>query len=159
MHGGTIDVKSAGENQGATFNVRLPIAEVSAQTVAVSFPPELTSISPSLTGLRILVVDDEADARTLARRVLEERGAHVLTAGSAAEALEAMDGGSALSVIVSDIGMPEQDGYDFMKQMRSLPGDAGRIPAVALTHVSKPVDPAELVTVIANLVGRTGVGA
>ncbi len=104
--------------------------------------------------------------------VLEERGAQVVTVGSAAEAMATMDDGRLLSVIVSDIGMPDQDGYDLIKQMRALPGEAGRIPAVALTalaraedrkrallagyqkHLSKPVDPAELVAVIASIAGR-----
>ena len=120
----------------------------------------------------MLIVDDEADARTLARRVLEERGATVVTVGSAAEGLEAVNGGSTVNVVVSDIGMPEHDGYDFIQQMRAMPGSAGRVPAIALTalardedrkrallagyqvHISKPVDPAELVTVIATLAGR-----
>jgi CheY-like chemotaxis protein len=116
-------------------------------------------------------VDDEDDARTLARRVLEERGAQVITVSSAAEAMAAVGDNNPPNVMVSDIGMPEQDGYDLIKQMRALPGDAGRVPAVALTalaraedrkralsagyqkHVSKPVDPAELVSVIASLAG------
>jgi CheY-like chemotaxis protein len=117
-------------------------------------------------------VDDEADARTLARRVLEERGAEVVAVGSAAEALKAVNDDSTVNVVVSDIGMPEHDGYDFIRQMRAMPGSAGRVPAIALTalardedrqrtllagyqvHISKPVDPAELVTVIATLAGR-----
>jgi CheY-like chemotaxis protein len=123
--------------------------------------------------LRVLVVDDEADARTLARRVLEGCGAQVVAVASAAEALEAVHGESnALSCVVSDIGMPDRDGYDFIRDMRAMPGAAGRVPAIALTalardedrkrtllagyqvHISKPVDPAELVTVIATLAGR-----
>jgi CheY-like chemotaxis protein len=104
--------------------------------------------------------------------VLEERGAHVITVSSAAEAMASVGDNNPPSVLVSDIGMPDQDGYDLIKQMRALPGDAGRVPAVALTalaraedrkralsagyqkHVSKPVDPAELVAVIASLAGR-----
>ena len=131
-----------------------------------------THSTPELAGLRILVVDDEDDARTLARRVLEERGAQVITVSSAAEAMASVGDNDPPSILVSDIGMPEQDGYDLIKQMRALPGEAGRVPAVALTalaraedrkralsagyqkHVSKPVDPAELVAVIASLAGR-----
>jgi signal transduction histidine kinase/CheY-like chemotaxis protein len=175
LHGGSVDVQSPGEGQGATFFVRLPLAPLQGQGVEealVSIPAQQSDVSHELTGLRILVVDDEADARTLARRVLEERGANVVTVCSAAEAMATVGDSSLLSVIVSDIGMPEQDGYDLIKQMRALPGDAGRVPAVALTamarvedrkralsagyqkHVSKPVDPAELVAVIASLVGR-----
>ena len=97
----------------------------------------------------------------------------MFTACSAAEALARVDGNNVLSIIVSDIGMPDQDGYDLIKRMRALPGEAGRVPAIALTalaraddrkrallagyqtHVTKPVNPAELVAVVANLAGRT----
>jgi CheY-like chemotaxis protein len=176
LHNGTVDVQSGGQGQGSTFSVRLPIAHPVAHEVSIPHPatPE-PQFDPAttLTGLRILVVDDEMDARTLTQRVLEESGAQVLTACSTAEALAIVDRNNVLSVIVSDIGMPDQDGYDLIKQMRALPGDAGRVPAIALTalaraddrkrallagyqtHVSKPVNPAELVAVVANLAGRT----
>jgi signal transduction histidine kinase/ActR/RegA family two-component response regulator len=171
LHGGTVDVESPGEGQGATFIVRLPVPPL-PEEAPVSLPTPEIQVTPELSGLRILVVDDEDDARTLARRVLEERGAHVITVSSAAEAMASVGENNLLSVLVSDIGMPEQDGYDLIKQMRALPGDAGRVPAVALTalaraedrkralsagyqkHVSKPVDPAELVAVIASLAGQ-----
>jgi signal transduction histidine kinase/ActR/RegA family two-component response regulator len=171
LHGGTVDVESPGEGQGATFIVRLPVPPL-PEEAPVSLPTPEIQGTPELSGLRILVVDDEDDARTLARRVLEERGAHVITVSSAAEAMASVGENNLPSVLVSDIGMPEQDGYDLIKQMRALPGDAGRVPAVALTalaraedrkralsagyqqHVSKPVDPAELVAVIASLAGR-----
>jgi signal transduction histidine kinase len=176
MHGGTVAVQSAGEGRGSTFIVCLPLEprlaadaerlNTGAATTEVAGPYDASS---ALIGLRILVVDDEADARSLARRVLEDCGAHVVTAGSAAEALAAVSPNRVPSVIVSDIGMPEQDGYDLIKQVRLLPGDAGRVPAIALTalargedrtrallagyqqHISKPVNPAELVAAIANL--------
>jgi signal transduction histidine kinase/ActR/RegA family two-component response regulator len=171
LHGGTVDVESPGEGQGATFIVRLPVPPL-LEEAPVRLPAPEIQDTPELSGLRILVVDDEDDARTLARRVLEERGAHVITVSSAAEAMASVGQNNLPSVLVSDIGMPEQDGYDLIKQMRALPGDAGRVPAVALTalaraedrkralsagyqkHVSKPVDPAELVAVIASLAGR-----
>jgi signal transduction histidine kinase/ActR/RegA family two-component response regulator len=171
LHGGTVGVESPGEGQGATFIVRLPVPPL-PEGAPVSLPAPEIQGAPELSGLRILVVDDEDDARTLARRVLEERGAHVITVSSAAEAMASVGENNLPSVLVSDIGMPEQDGYDLIKQMRALPGDAGRVPAVALTalaraedrkralsagyqkHVSKPVDPAELVAVIASLAGR-----
>lgn len=171
LHGGSVDVESAGEGHGATFVVRLPIASLPEEAPASLPTPDIRN-TPELAGLRILVVDDEDDARTLARRVLEERGAHVITVSSAAEALASVGENTLPNVLVSDIGMPEQDGYDLIKQMRALPGDAGRVPAVALTalaraedrkralsagyqkHVSKPVDPVELVAVIASLAGR-----
>lgn len=173
LHGGTVDVESPGEGKGATFIVRLPVPPAAEETpVPVTLPASGIQGTPELSGLRILVVDDEDDARTLARRVLEERGAHVITVSSAAEAIASVGENNPPSVLVSDIGMPEQDGYDLIKQMRALPGDAGRVPAVALTalaraedrkralsagyqkHVSKPVDPTELVAVIASLAGR-----
>jgi CheY-like chemotaxis protein len=176
MHQGSVEALSDGEGLGATFIVTLPLAE--SHTGAVTTCPEPMKQEPqvldtsSLAGLCVLIVDDEADARTLARRVLEDRGAEVVAVGSAAEALEAVNGKRGLSVVVSDIGMPEHDGYEFITRMRAMPGDAGRIPAIALTalardedrertllagyqvHISKPVDPAELVTVIASLAGR-----
>jgi signal transduction histidine kinase/ActR/RegA family two-component response regulator len=174
LHQGSIEARSAGEGQGSTFLVCLPLAETYATTdVALDrVGQEQAPDASSLAGLRVLVVDDEADARTLARRVLEESGAEVLTVSSAAEALAAIDASDQISVVVSDIGMPEHDGYELITRIRALPGSAGRVPAVALTalardedrkralltgyqvHISKPVDPAELVMVIATVAGR-----
>ncbi|MBS0417680.1 MAG: CHASE3 domain-containing protein [Proteobacteria bacterium] len=175
LHGGSVEAWSEGEGRGATFIVCLPIRLLESTEAANGNLPSVASENhgtPELAGLRILVVDDEDDARTLARRVLEERGALVTTVSSAAEAIASVGDNNPPSVIVSDIGMPEQDGYDLIKQMRALPGEAGRVPAVALTalaraedrkralsagyqkHVSKPVDPAELVAVIASLAER-----
>jgi signal transduction histidine kinase/ActR/RegA family two-component response regulator len=175
MHKGTVEARSEGEGRGATFTVRLPLARSQPHAVNPHYKSERVREvdEPTLRGLRILVVDDEPDARALARRVLEERGAHVVTVASALEALAVVDSEIAPSVVVSDIGMPEEDGYDLIRKMRALPGNAGRIPAVALTalartedrqrallegyqtHVSKPVDPAELVAVIANVTELT----
>jgi signal transduction histidine kinase/ActR/RegA family two-component response regulator len=171
LHQGTVEAYSDGEGKGATFIVRLPLAD-SAQAITEA-PSHLPAHdSSSLAGLHVLLVDDEPDARSLARRVLEERGAEVLAVASAVEALEAVDRHDELNVVVSDIGMPEHDGYELITRVRAKPGNAGRIPAVALTalardedrkrtllagyqvHMSKPVDPAELVTVIAMLAGR-----
>jgi CheY-like chemotaxis protein len=172
MHQGTVEAQSPGEGQGSTFIVCLPLLHTPAVETVAKPDCEQTQDPSSLLGLRVLIVDDEPDARTLARRVLEERGAEVVAVGSAAEALEAVDGGSTVNVVVSDIGMPEHDGYDFIQRMRAMPGRAGRVPAIALTalardedrkrtllagyqvHISKPVDPAELVMVIATLAGR-----
>ncbi len=171
LHQGTVEAHSEGEGRGSTFTVRLPLAEKQVSAIAVA-KEEPTEEGAPLAGLRVLVVDDEADARTLARRVLEERGAEVVTVGSAVEALQAVDAGDELSVVVSDIGMPEHDGYELITRMRAMPGTVGQVPAVALTalardedrkrtllagyqvHISKPIDPAELVTVIATLAGR-----
>jgi PAS domain S-box-containing protein len=176
LHGGTVEAHSDGEGRGATFIVRLPLAPVRASlptTVAagaatvdqIAFPPELKQ-------LKILVVDDEADARQMVQSVLEGGAAIVKVAASAAEALE-MIRGYKPDVIVSDVGMPETDGYEFIRRLRQLPREeGGRIPAVALTayaraddrrkallagfqnHAAKPMDPQELVVVIANLAGR-----
>jgi signal transduction histidine kinase/ActR/RegA family two-component response regulator len=172
MHQGTVQVQSPGEGQGATFIVCLPLAETHAAAFSPGEPVHQELKDAPLAGLRVLVVDDEADARILAQRVLEERGAEVVAVGSTAEALVAVHDACELSVVVSDIGMPVRDGYDFIREMRALPGSAGRVPAIALTalardedrkrtllagyqvHISKPVDPAELVTVIATLAGR-----
>jgi light-regulated signal transduction histidine kinase (bacteriophytochrome) len=179
LHGGTVAARSDGPGTGATFVVRLPL-KATEQAVAdggagrpsggVGECPE----SPSLAGLRVLVVDDEPDARHLIRRILEQCGTVVTTAANVPEALTALAGGR-FDAIVSDVGMPGQDGYDLIRQVRAMPTDAGgRTPAVALTamarvedrrrallagfqiHVPKPVDPAELLAVVASIVGRTG---
>ncbi len=176
MHKGTVEAHSGGEGQGATFTVRLPLARPQPFAVSGLFRTERPGGAMEelpLQGLRILVVDDEPDARALARRVLEERGADVVTVASALEAMAVVGGDLAPNVVVSDIGMPDEDGYDLIRKMRALPGLAGRIPAVALTalariedrqrallegyqtHVSKPVDPAALVAVIASVTEMT----
>ena len=129
---------------------------------------------PSLDGLRVLVVDDEADTRELLRTVLEQCGSEVRTAGSADEAL-VLFAESKPDVLVSDIGMPGEDGYDLIGKVRGLEaGLTNRVPAIALTayarledriralnagfqvHIPKPIEPAELVAVVASLAGRTG---
>jgi PAS domain S-box-containing protein len=181
MHGGSIRVKSPGEGQGATFTVMLPIIVVHPER------PEAEKVRPketitteeiclecALAGLKVLVVEDEPDARQLIRRVLEDCKATVALATSAAEALELL-GPFRPDVIVSDIGMPEQDGYDLIRQVRAS-YSAKEIPAAALTafarteerkrallagfqtHIAKPVDPAELTAAVASLAGRTGKG-
>ena len=161
---------------GATFIVSLPLAApvrtMTPRPSTPSGPVEQITFPSELKGLKVLVVDDEPDARTLVQSVLEDGGAIVTTAKGAAEGLEAIR--IALpDVIVSDIGMPEVDGYEFVRRLRELPREqGGRIPAVALTayaraedrrkalmtgfqnHAAKPVDPQELVVVVANLAGR-----
>jgi CheY-like chemotaxis protein len=129
---------------------------------------------PELEGLRVLVVDDEADTRELLAAMLKSCGAHVIQAASAAEAFEQMERARP-DVLVTDIGMPEEDGYSLLARIRALPPErGGGIPAAALTayaraedrvralrsgfqmHVPKPIEPAELITVVANLAGRIG---
>jgi PAS domain S-box-containing protein len=181
LHGGTARVESAGEGQGATFIISLPfIAVLSDQAESEYIHPTANDISmafdcpPSLDGLRVLVVDDEQDTRDLLRAVLERCGSEVTTAASAAEALDTIE---ALrpDVLVSDLGMPGEDGYSLIAKIRALPLErGGQTPAAALTayarvedrlrvlrsgfqiHLPKPVEPVELVTVVANLAGRTG---
>jgi CheY-like chemotaxis protein/anti-sigma regulatory factor (Ser/Thr protein kinase) len=170
LHGGTIHVQSAGEGQGATFTVRLPLMLTRTETSKNDEQPE---VSPDLTGVRVLLVDDEADTRELIAFILDCHGAEVSTVASAAEALQALMQ-SKPDVLLSDIGMPDMDGYRLIRQIRTLqPDRGGRIPAIALTayagefdqqqaleagfqkHVSKPVEPNELACAIANLIGRT----
>ena len=179
MHGGTVRAKSPGEGQGSTFVVSLPIACVHEE------PPsprrsdrgstrelEFDYSATPLSGIKVLVVDDEPDARQLIRRVLIECGAEVAVAGSVDEAMSLIES-SRPDIMVSDVGMPDQDGYDLIRRVRARLA-AKTLPAVALTafarsedrrrallagfqtHVSKPVDPAELVAVVASLVERTG---
>jgi PAS domain S-box-containing protein len=171
-HGGTVRAESAGEGKGASFVVQLP-----ARAAVPAISPVIHGAGnrplPRLDGLRLLVVDDEDDARTLVGAVLGEQGAEVHLAASASEALE-MFGHLRLDVVVSDIGMPHMDGYSLIRKIRALsPEFGGRTPAVALTayarpedaqlafaagfqmHVAKPIEPVHLATVVANLGGRS----
>lgn len=180
LHGGSVTADSEGEGRGATFTVSLPVRAVREPTPSSREHPT-TSRSPlvrppevSLAGIKVLVIDDETDARDLAKSVLTDAGAEVMTAASA-------DAGLALvksrrpDAIVSDIGMPDRDGYDFIRDVRSLStAEGGRTPAVALTafarsedrtramlagyqvHVSKPIEPQELVATIKSLAWNIG---
>jgi PAS domain S-box-containing protein len=175
LHGGTVAAQSAGEGSGTSFTLRIPLAPVRprrSESRAASEPSDEVSFPVELQGLHVLVLDDERDARELVQTVLEQGGALVTLASTAAEALEAIRRQNP-DVILSDIGMPGEDGYTFIRELRALPRDeGGRIPAIALTayaraedrrkalaagfqnHAAKPVEPQELVLVIANLVGR-----
>jgi len=179
LHGGSVSVDSPGEGKGATFKVKLPLIDTylqNAQKELGETDQDGVSVNNSLLldGLQILVVDDEADTRLFLRTVLEECGASVTTASSAAEAIEVIKHLSP-DVLVSDIGMPEEDGYTFIRKVRKLEMEKGRhIPAAALTayarsddkmrslaagfqmHMAKPVEPAELALVVASLAGRIG---
>ncbi|HEX4337613.1 MAG TPA: ATP-binding protein [Polyangiaceae bacterium] len=178
-HGGTVRAESEGEGKGATFTVTLParaaiaaIARVPRTTMA-SEPAPVPGSAARLDGLRVLVVDDEVDALELVAGVLREYGADVHCSNSAIEAVDAFTRVRP-DVLVSDIGMPMMDGYSLIKKIRALtPEDGGRTPALALTayaraedaqrafaagyqmHVTKPVEPAQLATVVANLGGRS----
>ena len=173
MHGGQIRAESAGEGQGATFTVTLPVAEAGAvpkkrPSARTSNTHVLVFEGPSdLKGLRLLLVEDEADSREMAATVLGQCGVHVTEAASAEDALELLRK-QEFDVILSDIGLPGQDGNGFMEAVRQQEKLA-RIPAAALTayaraedraralnvgfqmHLPKPVEPCELIAVAANL--------
>ena len=176
LHGGTVRVKSAGDGCGSTFIVALPISAIREQEPPPSFERstfaevDVASVElPSLAGTVALVVDDEADARILVNRLIEERGGRALMAGSVAEALRIL-ATEHVDILVSDIGMPDVDGYQLIRQLRTAEDLKVRnIAAVALTayaraddrqrallagyqmHLSKPVDPRELIAGIASL--------
>ena len=177
LHGGKVRAKSPGPGQGATFCIDLPLMVVHPpQGEAHRTHPRSASPAggdwidhPSLDGITVLAVDDEPDALALVKRVLEGCGAKVLTAGSAREGLDLV-AAERPDVIVSDIGMPDEDGYDFIRKVRALPAaHGGRTPAAALTafaraedrtralragyqtHVAKPVESSELTAVVASL--------
>jgi len=179
LHGGTVSATSGGEGQGATFTVTLPITplyQVDASGGRVHpaarelLPPD--NGTDRLDGLHILVVDDESDTRELLKQGLEYCGAKVSLAGSASEAVDSL-ASFVPDILISDIGMPGEDGYDFIRQVRDLPAErGGKIAAIALTaytriedrlhalragydmHVPKPVELAELVAVAASVARR-----
>ncbi|MCC5614143.1 AAA family ATPase [Nostoc sp. CHAB 5836] len=177
LHGGTVQAESLGEGKGATFTVRFPCLqdENKGTKNAQDNSSVVTTQSSPLSGLEILVVDDDGDMREFLPFMLEQYGATVTVVASAIEALTALSQ-SQPNLMISDIGMPEMDGYMLMRQVRSLkPEQGGTIPAIALTayagemdyqqaiavgfqrHISKPVDPEELVKAIVSL--RVGSGA
>ncbi len=182
LHGGTISVHSDGEGQGATFTIVLPLkvarpgfdAGGELSSVVIKQGNDPFQCSPVLDGLRILVVDDEADTRELVAAVLEQCGADIRCCKTAFEALAELRAWKP-DLLISDIGMPEVDGYSLIKKVRQSNQPYGRIPAVALTayastedririlsagfqtHIAKPVEPQELIAIIANVAGRHNV--
>lgn len=180
LHGGSVRAKSPGEGKGSTFVVVLPLlvlhgldgdeAELRSHPTAATGEPSPPATT-QLAGVTVLVVDDEPDARKLVKRLLEGSGATVAAAASVKEAMELLPECQP-QVIVSDIGMPGQDGYDLIRQLRALPREAGgKKPAIALTafarsedrtramragynlHLAKPVEPAELIATVASVAG------
>ncbi len=178
LHGGSIEARSAGNGEGATFMVRLPISSLVSTTLTSSRVPATTPPTDSvplptgLEGIRVLVVDDDPDARELVAYVLERCGMEVRLAGSAREALTELETYMP-DVVVSDISMPGEDGYALVRSIRTLSSEDKRnIPAIALTafarnedrtralvegfnlHMAKPVEPTSLVGAVADLAGR-----
>jgi PAS domain S-box-containing protein len=171
LHGGMVTAESLGEGQGATFTVRLPLIKECAgleNKPSPNWSTDELATSP-LVGLSILVVDDDADTREYLSFVLEQAGATVICTASAYEALQVLVQ-STPDILLSDIGMPEMDGYMLMRQVRTMPSNrGGQIPAIALTayagemnqqqaiaagfqqHISKPVEPEYLIQSITSL--------
>ncbi|MBD2104098.1 PAS domain S-box protein [Leptolyngbya sp. FACHB-261] len=171
LHGGTVWAESQGEGLGATFTVRLPLMPIQ---LTGSRDYESSKLPLDLAGIQVLVVDDETDSREFVAFVLEQAGANVVTASSAGEAFAALTRLQP-DILLSDIGMPEIDGYTLMQQVRALPLEqGGQLPAIALTayagdfnqqqaiasgfqmHIAKPVEPDELVRAVTNLIQGTG---
>jgi PAS domain S-box-containing protein len=180
LHGGSVRAKSAGLGQGSTFTVLLPLTVLHAEaesSVERRHPsarngPVNANVCAQIEGAKIIVVDDEPDARSLIKRLLEDCRAEVKVAASAAEAFDLLRAAPP-DVLISDVGMPEEDGYSLIRRVRALKAtEGGAVPAVALTayarsedrmnavtagfqhHVAKPVEPAELITIVASLVKR-----
>ena len=172
LHGGSVQAQSAGEGKGATFTIDLPT--VATQDIGASIEGEglQAHTMTSLDRVRVLLIDDDKDARELSLAVLEQCGARVKAVSSSAEAIASLldtPRGLMPHVIVSDLGMPAEDGYQLIRQIRAIDNELGRIPAVAVTgyataddvqraltagfqlHISKPMDPAAFVAAVADL--------
>lgn len=174
LHGGTVRAKSSGLGEGASFTATFPLAVLHPETENVTKHsrrerPSTPLPTSRLDGVSVLVVDDEEDARVMLAKVLQKAGANVRTASSAAEALAAFQS-SVPTVLVSDIGMPEEDGFALIKAVRALPpSNGGQVPAIALTaytrmedrvqvfssgfqmHLAKPAESKELLAVVESL--------
>ncbi len=181
LHGGSICAESLGEDRGATFAVELPLLDENNNRTRAAQEEEKKHFAPSpylpLEGLRVLIVDDEADARDLLTTVLTDSGAEVMAVASASVAFKIIARSSNMGrpdILISDIGMPGEDGFSLIRKVRLLSKEeGGEIPSIALTayaratersrvlsagfqlHIAKPVVPDELVRAIASLTGRT----
>jgi len=177
LHGGSIQAESPGVGRGSTFTAKLPRSPVTAAPLDLRVYSQADKIvgleeGPDLTGIQVLVVEDDDDARRLIEKVLETQGATVKTVSSAREALDLL-GRERVDVLLSDIEMPGTDGYQLIKELRLRPSQqGGSVPAAALTayartedrlralragfqlHLAKPVQPSELVTVVGSLAAR-----
>jgi PAS domain S-box-containing protein len=170
LHGGTVSAESPGEGLGAIFTVQLPLMPI---TISVEEKDESSTIA-NLAGLRVLAVDDDADIRAFMQFVLEQAGAEVRVVASASELLQQLEAFSP-EVLISDVGMPDFDGYMLMRKVRNLSLKRGMIPAIALTayaseldqqqaiaagfqmHLAKPVEPEKLISAIVTLLNENGV--
>ena len=179
LHGGNVRAKSPGLNKGSTFAIVLPMVMVNIEADPNRQHPravteELVEDRLDLHGVRVLAVDDEADARHLIKRILSPCGAQVETADSGAASLRFLRK-TKPHVLIMDIGMPNEDGYEAIRKVRQLTSEeGGKVPAIALTafarsedrrravlngfqmHIAKPVEPSELIAMVASLAGRTG---
>jgi CheY-like chemotaxis protein len=175
LHGGTMEVDSQGEGMGATFTVRLPLraelAEDPLDQTGIS-KPRSWSVPDRLTGVRVMIVEDEDDTRELLVTALEQCGAEVVAFATVSEALDSFER-RAPDVLLSDLGVPGEDGYSLIRKVRARPSSlGGDVPAAALTayvraedrrqalaagfqaHLPKPIDPSDLVATVARLAGR-----
>jgi CheY-like chemotaxis protein len=168
QHGGTIYAESDGVGKGSTFNVTLPIPGLSSHSDSAS---QQTTIKSMLKGKRILVVEDEPDTRDMIAHAVKQRGAKPIQADSARKALQVLEQ-EPCDLVISDIGMPDLDGYAFIRKLRSLKSPASAVPVIALTayagehdrklsieagfntHIPKPITLTELVRVISKLIGE-----
>jgi two-component system, chemotaxis family, CheB/CheR fusion protein len=182
LHGGTVEAESPGEGLGATFTIRLPLQANLAENPLQNLEPKSTDESesvsidnlPSIEGVRVLIVDDNIEVRQILAAVLDFYGVTVTAVSSVSEALSTLAASpQAYDVLLSDIGMPEEDGYELIRQVRTLSAEAGgQIPAAAITayasdedsqkaiaegfqmHVAKPIEPDRLLWIVADLAGR-----
>jgi PAS domain S-box-containing protein len=166
LHGGSVRVESEGEGQGAKFTLTLPIRALRSNAAVTRAEPE----ARALDHVTVLLVEDDPDNREVLRTLLEQHHAEVAATGSADEALQMMPS-LRPTVLVSDIGLPEIDGYELIRRVRQIDSEAGGVPAIALTahassddrtralragyqaHIAKPVSPGELVATVASLAG------
>jgi PAS domain S-box-containing protein len=173
LHGGAVQAASQGEGKGATFLVTLPVLSDVAEQERRREPSDGVDPGVALDAIRLLVVEDEADTLEFLRRLLTTHGATVLTAATAGEALSLVRD-QRPDLMISDIGLPEMDGYDLIQNVRRQPSPGRDIPAIALTayarsedrtralragyqaHIAKPVEPNELLAMIASFVELTG---
>ena len=176
LHGGRVQAHSDGDNRGATFTLRFPVPSAHAPNPAMQAASAAAPSAPrTLEGIRVLVLEDDNDARELVEQLLRDAGAQVSSASNGAQGLQ-LRAEMQPDVVLSDVGMPGMDGYEFVRRMRKQDLELARpaVPAIALTalartedrqsallagfqaHIAKPVNPTELIVVVASLVGRVG---